>query len=310
MSAEMRQAFADTAGALLDEDESVAIVLADISEQLFADAAARHPDRVVNVGIREQLALNVGAGLALAGLRPIVHTFASFLVERSFEQIKLGFSHQDVGGVLVSAGASYDVSAGGRTHQAPGDVALIDTLPGWSVHVPGHADELDRLLRDAVAAGGRHYVRSSVRSNAQAVPRGGRSGVTPVGTKPGSTTQVIWRGSAGTVIAVGPMLDNVVTAVAGLDVTVLYMTTVRPFDAEAVLTTLSDGADVVLVEPYLSGTSARCVDEALEGVAHRLLSLGVPRVELRRYGSPEEHEIAYGLDAAGLRRSISGFLGA
>ncbi len=83
-TSEMRQAFADTATALLDGDESVAVVLADISEQLFTDAAARHPDRVVNVGIREQLALNVAAGMALAGMRPIVHTFASFLIERSF----------------------------------------------------------------------------------------------------------------------------------------------------------------------------------------------------------------------------------
>jgi transketolase len=310
MSAEMRQAFADTASALLDEDESVAVVLADISEQLFAEAAARHPDRVVNVGIREQLALNVGAGLALAGLRPIVHTFASFLVERSFEQIKLGFSHQDVGGVLVSAGASYDVSAGGRTHQAPGDVALIDTLPGWSVHVPGDADELDRLLRSAIAAGGRHYIRSSVQSNAHAVARGVRRGETSVGSKQASTTQVVSRGSAGTVIAVGPMLDNVMAVVQGLDVTVLYMTTVRPFDSETVLTTLNDPAEVVLVEPYLSGTSARCVDEALQGVPHRLLSIGVPRVELRRYGSPADHEVAYGLDPAGLRPAISSFLGA
>jgi transketolase C-terminal domain/subunit len=95
----MRERFAETTTELLDEDPSVAVVLADISASMFADAQLRLPDRVVNVGIREQLAVNVGAGMALTGMRPIVHTFASFLVERSFEQIKLGFSHQDVGGV-------------------------------------------------------------------------------------------------------------------------------------------------------------------------------------------------------------------
>jgi transketolase len=306
-TSEMRQAFADTATALLDEDESVAVVLADISEQLFTDAAARHPDRVINVGIREQLAVNVAAGMALAGMRPIVHTFASFLIERSFEQVKLGFSHQDVEGVLVSAGASYDVSAGGRTHQAPGDVALIETLPGWSIHVPGHADELDRLLRDAVTGGGRHYVRSSVQANEHAVARVDRPAGRSSGSAP-TSAHVVRQGARATVVAVGPMLDNVMAAVDGLDVTVLYMTTVRPFDAETVVATLGAGAEVVLVEPYLSGTSARCVDEALQALPHRLLCLGVPRVELRRYGTPDDHEIAYGLDAAGLRRSIAAFL--
>ncbi len=146
----MREQFAATTTDLLDQDLSVALVLADISAAMFPDAVARHPERVINVGIREQLAVNVGAGLALSGMRPIVHTIASFLVERSFEQIKLGFSHQDVGGVLVSVGASYDISQGGRTHQSPGDVALIDTLPDWDIHVPGHPAELDTLLREAV----------------------------------------------------------------------------------------------------------------------------------------------------------------
>jgi transketolase len=292
----MRERFAQTTTELLDEDPSVAVVLADISASMFADAQLRHPDRVVNVGIREQLAVNVGAGMALTGMRPIVHTFASFLVERSFEQIKLGFSHQDVGGVLVSAGASYDISGGGRTHQSPGDVALVDTLPDWEIAIPGHADELDTLLRRAVAGDGRVYIRTSTGSNRQPHPIGSMS--------------ALRRGSRGTVIAVGPTLDAVLEATEGLDLTVLYASTVRPFDADTLVATLGF-ADVVLVEPYAAGTSAHVVDDALRHVPHRLLSLGVPRVpELRRYGSPREHEHAHALGATGIRRSIAEFLAA
>ncbi len=289
----MREQFAATTTDLLDSDLSVALVLADISESLFHRAIARHPDRVINLGIREQLAVNVGAGIALTGMRPIVHTIASFLVERSFEQIKLGFSHQDVGGVLVSNGASYDISTSGRTHQSPGDVALIDTLPGWEIHVPGHPDELDTLLRQAVASDGRVYIRTSTDTNAAAYPTGG--------------LHVVRRGGQGTVIAVGPMLDNVLEAVGDFDVTLLYASTIRPFDAETLVATLGM-ADVVLVEPYAVGTSAWVVSQALAHVPHRLESIGVPRVELRRYGTPAEHEAEHCLDAAGLRRTIGDFL--
>lgn len=294
-SRDPREVFAATASALVDEDLSVALVYAEISGQYLADVARRHHDRVVNVGIREQLLVNVGAGLALTGMRPVVHTFASFLVERAFEQVKLGFGHQDVGGVLVGSGGSYDISGGGRTHQAPGDVALLDTLPDWTVHVPGHADEVEAALRLAVAGSGRDYVRVTAAQNRRSFP-----------VRPGRFHPVR-RGRGATVLAVGPMLDPVLEAVDGLDVTVLYANTVRPFDARGLRESLGT-ADVVLVEPYLAGTSSRCVADALRDVPHRLLALGVGRREVRRYGRPAEHQAAHGLDAAGLRRSITDFV--
>jgi transketolase len=163
-----RTTFAQTAAALVDENPLVALVYAEISGQYFGEVELRHPQRVVNVGIREQLLVNVGAGLALSGLRPIVHTFGSFLVERAFEQIKLGFNHQNVGGVLVGSAGSFDIAAGGRSHQSPGDVALIDTLPGWTVHVPGHADEVEQALRLAASGTGRSYVRVVTQQNSTA----------------------------------------------------------------------------------------------------------------------------------------------
>jgi transketolase len=90
-------------------------------------------------------------------------------------------------------------------------------------------------------------------------------------------------------------------------VTVLYAATVRPFDAATVRATLGR-PDVVVVEPYLAGTSVSFVAEALSDVPHRVIGLGVGREELRRYGTPAEHEAAHGLDAASLRARIAGFL--
>jgi len=294
----MREQFVQTATNLLDEDPSVAVLLADISVSLFEEAARSHPQRLINLGIREQLLVDAGAGLALCGMRPIVHTFASFLVERAFEQIKLGFGHQGAAGVLVSAGASYDMAPAGRTHQAPGDVALIDTLPDWVIHVPGHPAELDTLLRAAVMGEQPAYVRASTRQNAQPQPIDPRGGMT-----------LVRSGSRGTVVAVGPTLDAALAATGGMDLSVLYAATVRPFDAATLLATL-ETPDVVLIEPYLEGTSARCVSAALAHRHHRLLCLGVARRELRRYGTPADHDRAHGLDPVGLRRSLEAFVGA
>jgi transketolase len=294
----MRERFVATAAELLDRDPRIAVVLADISAAQFASSAARHPDRVINVGIREQLLIGVTGGLALAGLRPIAHSFGPFLIERPFEQVKLDLSHQDAGAVLVSFGGSYDMAAEGRTHQAPGDVALLDTLAGWTIHVPGHPDEAELLLRHAAAGNDRVYLRLSSQSNP--VPRA----VTP------GLFQIAGAGRRGTVIAVGPMLQPVLDAAVGLDVTVLYAVTIRPFDTAALRHAVqtSGSSDVVLVEPYLAGTSSREVDEALLDLPHRVLGLGVSRTELRRYGTPAEHAAAHGLDAASLRERISTFL--
>ncbi|MFF5301946.1 transketolase family protein [Streptomyces sp. NPDC013161] len=294
----MRDRFAPVVSRLLDENPRVAVVLAEIGKDGFADAQLRHPDRVINVGIREQLLVGAGAGLALTGMRPVVHTFASFLVERPFEQVKLDLGHQDVGAVLVSAAASFDWPAGGFTHMAPGDVALLDTLDGWTVHVPGHPDEAETLLRHAVAAGDdKVYVRLSVQSNAEALPVDGARFLT------------VRQGRSGVVVAVGPMLDAVLAATEGLDVTVLYATTVRPFDADALRTATRDaGTDVVLVEPYLAGTSTAAANDALADVPHRVLGLGVGKAELRRYGTVAEHLTAHGLDARTLRERIGGFV--
>jgi transketolase len=293
----MRVRFGKVVSRLLDDNASLAVVLAVIGRDAFDTARGRHPDRVLDLGIREQLLISVAGGLALAGLRPIAHTFAPFLVERPFEQIKLDLVHQGVGAVLVSAGGSYDYPAYGRTHLAPGDVALLDTLPGWTVHVPGHPDEAERLLRAAVDGTGRVYLRLSLSANER-----------PLAARPDGFT-VLRTGARGTVVAVGPLADAALAATAGLDVTVLYAATVRPFDAVTLRATLGV-PDVVLVEPYLAGTSARAAAEALGDLPHRVLGLGVGRDELRRYGTPAEHQAAHGLDAAGLRKQITGFLAA
>jgi transketolase len=282
----MRSRFYELASEALRNDERVAVVLADIG----VSQIAAHPRRF-NVGIREQLMIGVAAGLAFEGYRPIVHSYTPFLVERPYEQVKLDLGHQDVGAVLVSYGASYDAASEGRTHQAPEDVAVLAALPGWTIRVPGHPVELERLLAGALSGDDRVYIRLSDEENHAPVN--------------GGDFVVLRDGSADAplVVAVGPTLAETLQATAELDVSVAYVATVRPFPRDALRAALR-GTDVVLVEPYLAGTSAAEVSAALTDTPHRLLSLGVRDAELRRYGEPHEHRAAQGLDAAGIRASI------
>ena len=295
----MRDRFTTVTTDLLDKDPRIVLLLADIGTDRFAasGAASRHPKRLRNVGIREQLLIGVAAGHALEGFRPIVHSYAPFLVERAFEQVKLDLGHQGAGAILVSVGASYDWAAGGYTHHAPGDIACLSTLPGWRLHVPGHADEAEALLRDAATRDEPTYLRLSDAANAR--PR-------PLGAD-GMQVERHDCSAAVTVIAVGPMLDRVLEAIADRPVNLLYTSTTRPFDAKT-LRMVATGTDVVLVEPYLAGTSTAVVAGALADRPHRILALGVGHREMRRYGVAAEHDTAHGLDVAGLRSSIDAFM--
>lgn len=296
----MRETFAATVDRALDEDPRVAVVLAAISAGMFRTSAVRHPGRVIDLGIREQAMIGVAGGLALTGMRPIVHTYAPFLVERPFEQVKLDLGHQGVGAVLVSIGGSYDASEEGRTHQAPGDVALLDTLPGWTVYVPGHPSEVREALAAAIPGEGRVYLRLTETANRAPLPVSDRLNVVRTGSPR----------SAGVVLAVGPMLDRVLEATADLDVTVAYTATVRPLDREGLsaLVGAAGNADVMVVEPYLRGTSSHEVAEALGDRRHRQLALGVARDrEVRGYGTPEQHARAHGLDTEGIAKAARAF---
>jgi transketolase len=291
MSATMRERFYETAANLVQGDERIAVVLADIGTGRLGSVERGHADRVINVGIREQLMVGVASGLALTGFRPIVHSFAPFVVERPFEMLKLDLGHVDVGAIVVSVGASYDSAVYGRTHETPEDIALISTLPGWRIHVPGHPAEMDELLRAAARTDERIYLRLSDQQNRLARP------ITP------HRLYVERRGSAATIIAAGPLLDATLEATDDLDVTVLYMTTARPFDADTLRASFN-GDLVVLVEPYQTGTSVAEVSHALTDVHHRIAAIGVPNVEHRRYGTWQEHNAAHGLDAPGIRARV------
>ncbi len=289
---DMRAAFGRTTSDLVDNDDRVAVVLAEISTQYFEQALRTHPRRVVNIGIMEQAMVGVAAGFAMEGFHPIAHSLSPFMAERPYEQLKLDFGYQGLGGTFVGVGGSYDYAAEGATHHSPADATLMLAIPGMEVFIPGHADEVDRLLRATYANGRPTYLRASVSANGEA------RDVAP------GRLEVLRSGGAATVVAFGPLLDRTLAACAGLDVTVAYATSLEPFDHEGLRDIAGDAPHVLAVEPFYQGTSAPVLTRTFRDVAARLEFVGVPRAFIHGYGAPADLDGDVGLDEGGIRTRL------
>jgi transketolase len=290
---DMRTSAADTVCELFEADPRVAVVLAEISVERFAPAFARDPRRAVNVGIMEQTMVGVAAGFAMEGFHPVIHTIAPFVAERALEQLKLDFGNQALGGLVITVGASYDYASEGTTHHSPGDVQALLTIPGAEVLVPGTGEEAARLIRSTYDNDRLTYLRTQVAANTR-----------PREIQPGRLA-VERRGGGPAVIAVGPMLDRTLEAVGDSEATVLYATTLSPFDARGLRAAMT-GDEVIVVEPMFAGTLAPVVAEALADRPVRIRSIGVPRAVIREYGTPQQLDAVVGLDPAGIRAQMFG----
>lgn len=292
----MRKQFVTTVEKKLRLDERVVLLLGDIGVFGFSKAFTDFANRVYNIGILEPATVSLASGLAKSDLIPVVHTIAPFLVERSFEQIKIDFGYQRLGGNFVSVGASYDYASLGCTHHCPGDVALLQNIPGVEIIVPGTASEFDSLFSQAYDDGFPTYYRLSEHENAN-------SQRVIIGQ-----ANVVKAGSLATVVAFGPTLSCVMSAVEGLDAGVLYYTTVSPFDEKTLRENVAKTGKVMLVEPFYSGTTAYQVIKALERVPARIEFIGVPKEFLTNYGKATEHDHAIGLTAKNIREKLEALI--
>jgi transketolase len=295
MTITMRQQMGLTIEELFEQDERLALVLAEISTDFFRRLLREHPQRALNLGILEQTMISVAAGMAMEGFIPVVHSITPFLVERPFEQIKDDFCYQRLGGNFISTGGSYDYSTEGMTHHGPADVPILRSLPGMQIVVPGTPGEFDRLFREAYANGAPTYFRLSATNNPVEYP------------VEFGKLEVVKRGTQATVIAVGAALARVLPAVEDLDVTLLYCTTVAPFDDET-LRAVSESDNIVLVEPYYEGALVADICAAMLHRRVRVEAIGVPHAVLSHYGEPEQHDAAIGFTPRGIRQRIERFL--
>lgn len=291
----MRQQFVKTVESILAQDDRLVLLLGDIGVFGFRKALESFVDRVYNIGILEQSTIGLAAGLSMEGFIPVVHTIAPFIVERSLEQLKIDFCYQQIGGNFISVGSSYDYAALGCTHHCPGDVGILKNLPGMEIILPGTSDEFDILFRQVYANNNPTYFRLSERHNStEHMVSFGRA-------------EVVKQGEQATVIAIGPILEAVIDACKELDVTILYYTTVIPFDADT-LKKNAVSAKIVLCEPYYSGGLTSEILHALKPRPITLECIGIPYKMLTNYGLAAEHDDYLGLTPSKIRERIIDFI--
>lgn len=287
----MRQQFVKTIESVFEGDEKLVLLLGDIGVFGFRHAFEKYPDRVYNIGILEQATIGLASGLSAEGFIPVIHTIAPFIVERGLEQIKIDFCYQNLGGNFVSVGGSYDYAALGCTHHCPGDVGILKNVPGMQIIVPGHPKEFDKLFQQSYANKKAKYFRLSEKGNSA-----------PNDVEFGKAL-VLKRGAKATVIVVGPLLDYVMSACADIDVTILYYTSLEPFDTQALAQNCAS-SKILLCEPYYSGGLDYDVMNSVGFGSVKIEHVGVSHIFLTEYGNAEYHNHDIGLTPKNIRLKL------
>jgi len=265
----------------------------------FADA---YPDRFYDVGIAEQHALTLAAGMACEGLRPVVAIYSTFL-QRAYDQLIHDIALQNLPVLLAIDRAGF-VGNDGATHDGIFDLSYLRCIPNLVVMTPSDEEECRRMLSTGLAHDGPSAVR---------YPRGTGRGVQPSGDDlPLEIGRGVVRreGRGVALLAFGSLLGNALEVGDGLDATVADMRFVKPLDNDLVdRLAASHDLLVTLEENVVAGGAGSAVAEHLHrnGAASRLLQIGIPD-RFFAHGSPADVVADAGLDAASIRAAIDSAL--
>ena len=163
----MRREFAKLCLETVKNDSKSVVMVGDISHFLLRETEQVAPNRFYNIGICEQSMVGMASGMAIEGMRPIIHTIAPFLVERAFEQIKNDIGYQNTEVTIVTVGGTYDYSDLGCTHHCYGDVAMMRLIPNMQVFEPSTPQEFRTLFEKTWGNGLPKYFRLSKEQHSQ-----------------------------------------------------------------------------------------------------------------------------------------------
>jgi 1-deoxy-D-xylulose-5-phosphate synthase len=299
------QVFGQTLQKLMRENKKIiAISAAMIDGTGLAAAAAEFPDRVIDVGICEQHAVTLAAGLAAQDFIPVVAIYSTFL-QRAYDQIIHDVCIPQLP-VILAVDRAGIVGEDGATHQGAFDISFLTGVPNMIVAAPSDENELQGLLLTAVSSH-RPFAIRYPRGMGQGIPLDRETSPVPLGK-----AKLLKDGNDVVIFALGSMVYPALEAAAllgkqGIDAAVINARFAKPIDAAMVLEFAGKTKFLVSVEEnILRGGFGSAILEILA-------QSGLQQVQFERIGLPDkfiEHgkqEIfrqKYDLDAAGIARRI------
>lgn len=284
-------------------DERVVVLTADLAESTQAHHFQKaFPERFIQCGVAEQNMATVAAGMALYGKIPFFTSYATFSPGRNWEQIRTTIGINNVHAIVCGMHAGVSVGPDGATHQALEDIALMRSIPHFTVISACDAEEGRKATIAAAKLGKPVYMRW------------GRD-KTPVMTTPDTPfeiekAQVFWRADSPkvAVFATGHLLYQSLLAARqlegeGVAVTVTNVHTIKPLDRETILREARAAGAVVTVEEHqIAGGFGSAVAELLArecplpvefiGVQDKFGQSGEPKELMEHYGMGTSHIIA------------------
>jgi len=278
---------------LAEKDKDIAVITAAMSSGTgMEDFQKRFPERFFDVGIAEQHAVTMAAGLACGGMKPIAAIYSSFL-QRAYDQLLHDVALQRLPVVFAVDRAGL-VGADGETHQGVYDIAYGLTMPYVDIYSPASKGELKEMLGLAVSIGN------------PAIVRYGR-GALPDAEYP-SVEYGKWLELAPvsdvTVIASGRTVETAKKAVAGTGAGLVNARFIRPMDEEMLRSIAHKARRIITIEDGIvsGGMGSRIADRFSGSI--KVTRLGVMEIPVQQ-ASVEEQDMLCGMDCESIKRAIS-----
>ena len=289
----MRKTALDCVYKLSQIDERVVFVGSDLGPGVLDKMKTEFPDRFFMEGVSEQYIIGMAAGLAMEGFIPYVNTIATFLTRRCYEQVAVDLCIHDLPVRLIANGGGGVYAPLGPTHLAIEDIAIMRALPNMAVVVPCDADEMNRLMMSTLEWPHPIYIR---------LAKGGDRVVSAEqnGFELGKSIKMK-DGVDGLFVTTGVMTQLAletadVLKAKGVDVGVLHVHTIKPFDTDGVISAIESVKAVVTVEEHIvNGGLGSVVLESCSELRPELL----PKIS--RIGIPDKFATEYGSQSSLLK---------